>query len=70
MVGCAVVTEEFYPGCRISIVSYVVSLLQSKVIKDLELKNHGFEMIKIDGTLSVCNDDYLFYKDDEAHNRK
>ena len=37
MVGGAVVTEEFHPGYRISTVSYVVSLLQSKVIKDLEL---------------------------------
>lgn len=70
MVGGAVVTEEFYPGYRISTVSYVVSLLQSKVIKDLELKKHGFEMIKMAGTLSVCKDDYLFFNDDEAHNRK
>jgi len=70
VVGGAVVTEEFYPGYRISTISYVVSLLQSKVIKDLELKNHGFEMIKMDGTLSVCNDGYLFFNDDEEHNRK
>jgi len=70
MVGGAVVTEEFYPGYRISTISYVVSLLQSKVIKDLELKRHGFEMIKMDGTLSVCGDDYLFFNDDEEHNRK
>jgi phytoene dehydrogenase-like protein len=65
-----VVTEEFYPGYRISTVSYVVSLLQSRVIKDLELKRHGFKMIKMDGTLSVCGDDYLFFNDDEDHNRK
>ena len=70
MVGGAVVTEEISPGYRISTVSYVVSLLQSKVIKDLELKRHGFEMIKMDGTLSVCGDDYLFFNDDEQHNRK
>ena len=70
MVGGAVVTEEFYPGYRVSTVSYVVSLLQSKVIKDLELKRHGFEMIKMDGTLSVCGDDYMFFNDDPEHNRK
>jgi len=70
MVGGAVVTEEISPGYRISTVSYVVSLLQSKVIKDLELKRHGFEMIRMDGTLSVCGDDYLFFNDDENHNRK
>jgi phytoene dehydrogenase-like protein len=70
IVGGAVVTEEFHPGYKISTISYVVSLLQSKVIKDLELKNHGFEMIKMDGTLSICKDDYLFFNDDEDHNRK
>jgi len=70
MVGGAVVTEEICPGYKISSISYVVSLLQAKVIKDLELKKHGFEMIKMDGTLSVCGDDYLFFNDDESHNRK
>ncbi len=70
VVGGAVVTEEFHPGYRISTISYVVSLLQSKVIEDLELKKHGFEMIKMDGTLNVCGDDYLLFNDDEDHNRK
>jgi len=70
MVGGAVVTEEFYPGYKISTISYVVSLLQSKIITDLDLQNHGFEMIKMDGTLSVCGDDYLLFNDDEDHNRK
>ena len=59
MVGGAVVTEEFHPGHRISTISYVVSLLQDKVIEDLHLKDHGFEMIKMDGSLSVCGDDHL-----------
>ena len=70
MVGGAVVTEEFHPGYRISTISYVVSLLQNKVIDDLQLKDHGFEMIRMDGSLSVCGDDYLFFNDDEAHDRK
>ncbi|MCP4020991.1 MAG: NAD(P)/FAD-dependent oxidoreductase [Desulfobacteraceae bacterium] len=70
MVGGAVVTEEFHPGYSISTISYVVSILQSKVIKDLELKSHGFEMIKMDGSLSVCGDEYLFFNDDDNHNRK
>jgi len=70
IVGGAVVTEEFYPGYRISTISYVVSLLQNKVIKDLELKRHGFEMIKMEGSLSICGDDYLYFTDDEEHNRK
>lgn len=61
VVGGAVVTEEIHPGYRISSVSYVVSLLRSEVIRDLELKRHGFEMIPLDGTLAVCGDDYLFF---------
>ena len=68
-VGGAVVTEEIHPGHRISAVSYVVSLLRPEVIQELELKKHGFEMLKMDGTLAICNDDYLFLTGDEAHDR-
>ena len=70
VVGGAVVTEEIQPGYRISTVSYVVSLLRTEVIRDLELKQHGFEMIRMDGTLAVCGDDYLFICGDEKHDRK
>ena len=70
VVGGAAVTEEIHPGYRISSVSYVVSLLRSEVIRDLELKSHGFEMIRMDGTLAVCGDDYLFLSGDEEHDRK
>ncbi|MCG6909323.1 MAG: NAD(P)/FAD-dependent oxidoreductase [Deltaproteobacteria bacterium] len=69
-VGGAVVTEEIYPGHRISAVSYVVSLLRPEIIEDLELKKHGFEMLKMDGTLAICNNDYLFLTGDEKHDRK
>jgi phytoene dehydrogenase-like protein len=70
VVGGAVVTEEIHPQYRISTVSYVVSLLRSEVIRDLELKRHGFEMIRMDGTLAVCGDDYLFLCGDKKHDRK
>ena len=70
IVGGAAVTEEIHPGFRVSSVSYVVSLLRSEVIRDLELKRHGFEMLALDGTLAVCGDDYLFLTDDEEHDRK
>ena len=69
-VGGAVVTEEIHPDHRISAVSYVVSLLRPEVIQDLELKKHGFEMFKMDGTLAICNDEHLFLTGDEAHDRK
>jgi len=70
VVGGAVVTEEIHPEFRISTVSYVVSLLRPEVIKDLELKRHGFEMFRLDGSLAVCGDDYLFLTGDEKHDRE
>ncbi len=70
IVGGAVVTEEFHPGYRISTMSYVVSLLQEKVIDDLELKKHGFEMLKMGGNLAICGDEHIFFSGDEEHDRK
>lgn len=46
VVGGAAVTEEFYPGFRNSIASYTVSLLNPKVIADLELHRHGLKIIE------------------------
>jgi len=70
IVGVAVVTEEICPGYRVSSVSYVVSLLRPEIIKELELEKHGFEMIRLAGTLAVCNDDYLFLNGNAVHDRK
>ena len=41
VVGGAAVTEEFHPGFRNSVASYTVSLLNPKVIADMELARHG-----------------------------
>lgn len=46
VVGGAAVTEEFHPGFRNSVCSYVVSLLHPKVIRDLELAGHGLEIME------------------------
>lgn len=70
MVGGACVTEEIHPGYRISTISYVVSLLQSKIIKDLQLKSYGFETVPVDSALKIFGDDYLFLTSDEANNRR
>jgi phytoene dehydrogenase-like protein len=42
--GCCV-TEEVWPGFKVSTAAYVNSLLRPEIIKDLELKKHGFEML-------------------------
>ena len=41
VVGGAAVTEEFHPGFKNSVASYTVSLLNPKVIRDMELARHG-----------------------------
>ncbi|MGH8289390.1 MAG: phytoene desaturase family protein [Steroidobacteraceae bacterium] len=46
VVGGAAVTEEFHPGFRNSVASYTVSLLNPKVIRDLELAKHGLRIVE------------------------
>jgi phytoene dehydrogenase-like protein len=43
--GGAAVTEEFAPGFRNSVAAYTVSLLNPKVIADLELARHGLRVV-------------------------
>lgn len=45
VVGGAAVTEEFHPGFRNSVAAYTVSLLQPKVIRDLNLSAHGLKIV-------------------------
>src|SRR5438876_6184670 len=42
--GCAV-TEELWPGFKVSTASYVNSLFRPEIIRDLDLKRHGFAML-------------------------
>ena len=46
VVGGAAVTEEFHPGFRNSVASYTVSLLNPKVIRDLELHRFGLKVVE------------------------
>jgi phytoene dehydrogenase-like protein len=46
VVGGAAVTEEFHPGFRNSVAAYTVSLLNPKVIRDLELSQHGLRIVE------------------------
>lgn len=45
VLGGACVTEELWPGCKVSTAAYVNSLLRPEVIRELNLKKHGFEML-------------------------
>src|SRR5437773_1796957 len=46
LVGGAAVTEEFHPGFRNSVAAYTVSLLNPKVIRDLDLAGHGLRIVE------------------------
>ncbi len=46
VVGGAAVTEEFHPGFRNSTASYTVSLLNPKVIADMDLPRHGLRVVE------------------------
>jgi phytoene dehydrogenase-like protein len=46
VVGGAAVTEEFHPGFRNSIAAYTVSLLNPKIIRDLDLHRHGLRIVE------------------------
>ena len=48
LVGGACVTEEVWPGQRVSRASYVVSMLQPKVVTELELARFGYAPIPLD----------------------
>jgi phytoene dehydrogenase-like protein len=46
VVGGAAVTEEFHPGFRNSVAAYTVSLLNPKIIRDLDLARHGLRIVE------------------------
>lgn len=66
IVGGAAVTEEFYPGFRNSMCSYTISLLNPKIIEDLELNKFGLTITDraSTGLLLGYGDDYIFMGDD------
>ena len=61
VVGGAAVTEEFHPGFRNSVAAYTVSLLQPKVIADLDLAAHGLKIVsrKLNNFLPLPDNRYL-----------
>ena len=61
VVGGAAVTEEFHPGFRNSTASYTVSLLNPKVIGDMDLPGHGLEVVlrRLSNFLPLNDREYL-----------
>jgi phytoene dehydrogenase-like protein len=48
LVGGACVTEEVFPGYQVSVAAYVVSLFRPEIIRDLQLHEHGLELLPRD----------------------
>ncbi|MGH9627875.1 MAG: phytoene desaturase family protein, partial [Bryobacteraceae bacterium] len=44
LVGGCSVTEEIWPGFRVSTAAYLTSLLQERIIRDLDLASHGYRV--------------------------
>lgn len=65
--GCAV-TEEVWPGFRVSTAAYLTSLLQERVIRDLELPKYGYRVDAKDPAFFSPFPDgrYLFMWQDRA----
>jgi phytoene dehydrogenase-like protein len=71
VLGGAAVTEEVFPGFRISVCSYVVSLLRPEIIRELDLPRHGLEILPLDGTFTpMLNGDYLWRANDHGRTRR
>src|SRR5919197_6583447 len=66
VLGGAAVTEEVFPGFRFSVASYVVSLLRPEIVRELELPQHGLEILPLDGTFTPLDDDYLWRVNDHG----
>jgi phytoene dehydrogenase-like protein len=61
IVGGAAVTEEFFPGFRNSVASYTVSLLNPRIIRDLDLHARGLRIVnrEVSNFLPVNDHEYL-----------
>ena len=61
VVGGAAVTEAFHPGFRNSVASYTVSLLNPKVIADMDLAGQGLRIVhrRVSNFLPLNDREYL-----------
>ncbi len=67
VIGGAAVTEEVVPGFKFSVFSYLMSLLHPKVIADLDLARHGFEVLPASDMFSpLPGGDHILFSDDMA----
>jgi phytoene dehydrogenase-like protein len=67
ILGGACVTEEVWPGVRVSRASYVVSMLQPKVVADLRLREFGYHAVPLDPAYAaLTSEGPIFFHNDPA----
>src|ERR1700751_3242126 len=44
LVGGCGVTEEIWPGYRVSTAAYLTSLMQERIVRELNLERHGYKL--------------------------
>jgi len=71
VVGGACVTEETFPGFKVSTAAYVNSLFRPEIVRDLRLRDYGFELVERNpSSFSPFPDGrYLMLGPDDAANR-
>src|SRR5438309_116033 len=72
VIGGASVTEEVWPGYKVSTLSYLCSLLQPKIIRELELERFGYHLYPKDPAFFTPFPDgrHLFFWQDMAATQK
>ena len=72
VLGGATLTEEVWPGYRLSVASYVCSLLDPRIIDELALREHGYDAYRKDPASFTPLDDgrSLLLGEDEAANAR
>lgn len=67
VIGGAAVTEEVWPGYRVSVASYVMSWLNPRIIRELELARHGYQVLPANALFNPLADgNHIFFYDDIA----
>src|SRR5215813_6268515 len=72
LVGGACVTEEIFPGFKVSTAAYVNSLFRPEIVRDLKLHSYGFESLERNpSSFSPFQDGrYLLMGPDDKLNRR
>jgi phytoene dehydrogenase-like protein len=66
VLGGAAVSEEVVPGFTFSVFSYVMSLLHPRVMRDLELREHGLMVLPATDLFCPLDDsDYIIFSGDK-----